>query len=56
MAKEAGVQIAISTDAHRILELNHMRYGIDVARRGWLEKKNIVNTLSLKDLKKALKK
>ena len=44
MAKEAGVKIAVSTDAHGIRDLELMRYGIGQARRGWLEKEEIINT------------
>ncbi len=47
MAKLAGVKIVISTDAHRINELDHMRYGVDQARRGWLERTDVANTYSL---------
>ena len=41
---EAGVKIVISTDAHRAAELDYMRYGLDQARRGWLEKEDVANT------------
>ena len=44
MAKEAGVKIAIATDAHSAEGLEMMCYGIDQARRGWLEAKNVINT------------
>jgi len=47
MAKQMGVHIAISTDAHSLKDLELMRYGIWQARRGWLGKENVVNTLSL---------
>jgi len=56
MAKEAGVPIAISTDAHSVRDLDLMTYGIGQARRGWLEKSDVLNTKSLKELKKYLKK
>jgi DNA polymerase (family 10) len=39
------VKIVISTDAHRITELDNMRYGVDQARRGWLEADDVANTL-----------
>ena len=54
MAKEAGIPIAISTDAHSIRDLELMEYGIGEARRGWLEKENVINTKSLKELRKLL--
>ena len=47
MAREAGVKLVISTDAHRIGELDNMRYGVDQARRGWCEPADIANTRSL---------
>ena len=54
MAKDAGIPIAISTDAHSVNDLNLMSYGIGQARRGWLEKEDVVNTKSLGELKKML--
>jgi DNA polymerase (family X) len=55
MAKEKGVQLAIETDAHSIEGLTFMDLGVAVARRGWLEEKDIVNTLPLDKLLKKLK-
>lgn len=55
MAKDEGVQLAIGTDAHSIDGLDFMKFGVDVARRGWLEEKNVINTLSLDKLLKRLK-
>ncbi len=55
MAKDRGVQLAIETDAHSIDGLEFMNLGVDVARRGWLEEKDIINTLSLDKLLKRLK-
>ena len=55
-AKEAGVKFAISTDAHNIGALEYMRYGVFQARRGWIEKKDTINTLSLNELKKVLRR
>jgi len=56
MAKESGVRIAVSTDAHSKNELALMRFGIAQARRGWLEPGDVVNTLTLPELKKVLKR
>jgi DNA polymerase (family 10) len=50
MAKERGVNIAISTDAHTTRGLLAMRYGVQMARRGWIEKKDVINTLGLDKL------
>ena len=49
-AKELGVKMVISTDAHSTDQLELMKYGVMVARRGWLEKKDIVNTQAVRDL------
>jgi DNA polymerase (family 10) len=45
LAKEAGVRMAIGTDAHSVYQMDYIRYGIITARRGWLEKENIINTV-----------
>jgi len=44
-AKELGIPIVISTDAHTISQLDHMRYGVSVARRAWLRPEDVLNTL-----------
>jgi DNA polymerase (family 10) len=54
MAKEAGVKIVINSDAHSLGMMKSMRYGIGVARRAWLSKGDVLNTLSLKELEKWL--
>ena len=54
MAKDLGVNVAISTDAHRTTDLDFMRFGLDQARRGWLEPHHILNTSPLRVLKKQL--
>jgi DNA polymerase (family 10) len=56
LAKELGVKVAISTDAHRAADLDLMRFGVDQARRGWLEQGDVVNTLPLKQLLKLLRR
>lgn len=55
-AKELGVQIAISTDAHSTAGLAYMRYGVDQGRRGWLEPGDVINTRPLRDLKKLIRR
>lgn len=50
MAKEMGAKMIINTDAHSISQLDLMKYGVFTARRGWLEKKNVINTYPLKKL------
>jgi DNA polymerase (family X) len=54
MAKAIGVKVAISTDAHSCIELNLMRYGIDQARRGWLEPADVLNAHPLNELRRLL--
>jgi DNA polymerase (family 10) len=56
MAREAGAQVVISTDAHSAAELDLMRHGVDQARRGWLEAGNVLNTLPLQELLGRLKR
>ncbi len=55
-AKELGVPVVISTDSHRVAELDLIRYGVDQARRGWLTKGDVWNTLPLSKLLKKLAK
>lgn len=51
LAKEMGLKIAVSTDSHSTGQLGNMVFGLHMARRGWLEPENILNTMGLKDLK-----
>ena len=55
-AKNAGVKLAINTDAHAVADLDWMRYGVLTARRAWLEKKDVVNCLTCGQLLWLLKK
>jgi DNA polymerase (family 10) len=54
-AKNFGVKFIIDTDAHSLKEMEGMFYGVSVARRGWLEKKDVLNTLEYEKLKKWVK-
>ena len=56
LGKEIGVKMVVSTDAHSKDNLNLIHFGIGQARRGWLEKEDIFNTLSWEELKKELKR
>jgi DNA polymerase (family 10) len=56
MAREAGVKIVINTDAHRTQELECMRHGVDQARRGWCEAKDVANTYTLTGFRKLLER
>jgi DNA polymerase (family X) len=55
MAKERGVKIVISTDSHTTKNLTYMKYGVETARRGWIEKKDVINTLPLEEFLAALR-
>jgi DNA polymerase (family 10) len=51
-AKEMGVRVGIGTDAHHLDQMWMISLGVAVARRGWLEAKDVLNTLSLKEILK----
>jgi len=51
-AKEMGIRVAIGTDSHHLDQMWMMSLGVAVARRGWLETQDVLNTLSLKELLK----
>ena len=53
-AKARGVRFVISTDAHHPKHLLNMRYGVTMARRGWLEASDVINTLRLKEFQQLL--
>ncbi len=55
LAKEQGVLIAINSDGHSPANYGFLQDGINQARRGWLEKKNVLNACSLRELRKKLK-
>lgn len=54
MAKEEGVLVSIATDAHRAEDLGNLRFGVGQARRGWLEKIDVLNTRPLAALRPLL--
>ena len=51
MAKEEGVLISVDSDAHSTFEFENLRFGIGQARRGWLERQNVLNTRPLGELR-----
>ncbi len=55
-AKAHGIKIALGTDCHNRMQMEVMRYGVGVARRAWLGKKDVINCLELDDLLKLLAK
>jgi DNA polymerase (family 10) len=56
LAKEMGLNLVISTDAHHVNGLSNMKYGVWQARRGWLEPDDVLNTRSWQDLLDTLKR
>ena len=56
LCKQHGVKLVISTDSHHTKHLEHIRYGVLLARRGWLEKQDVLNTLPAAEFLRALKR
>jgi len=56
LAKEIGLKVIISTDAHSLTDLDFMRFGVYQARRGWLETEDVINTRSWEQLRKMLQR
>jgi DNA polymerase (family 10) len=56
LAKSLGLKLAVATDAHSEAELGFMRFGVDQARRGWLEADDVLNTRPLPDLLRLLRR
>jgi DNA polymerase (family 10) len=54
LAREEGVLVSINSDAHSAADFDNLRFGIGQARRGWLEKTDVLNTRSLTALRKLL--
>jgi DNA polymerase (family 10) len=55
-AKELGVKVAINTDAHSTRDLDLIRYGVDQARRGWLERGDVLNALPLSEFERWIRR
>ncbi len=56
MAKERGCKFALSVDAHDVTHLEYGKYAVNMARRGWLEKRDVLNCFELKKIEKELQK
>jgi DNA polymerase (family 10) len=56
MARDEGVLVAISSDAHSVQDFDNLKYGVGQARRGWLGPENVLNTRPLKLLRPLLKR
>jgi DNA polymerase (family 10) len=54
IAKEQGVLVSINSDAHSVTDFNYLALGVAQARRGWLEKGDVLNTRSLTQVRKLL--
>lgn len=54
-AKEQNLKFIVSTDAYQASHFNHIRYGVGIARRGWLETDDVLNTRTISQLQKSLK-
>lgn len=54
VAKELGVKCVVNCDAHRVEHARFLRFGAMVARKGWLEARDVVNTLPLRELRREL--
>lgn len=48
--KDRGMKFFINTDSHAMAHMDNMFYGVSVARRGWLEKQDVINTMNLKEM------
>ncbi len=55
MCKERAMKVVISTDSHTTMNLGYIRHGVNVARRGWLETKDVLNTLPADEFLAALR-
>lgn len=56
MAKDMGALISVNSDSHHTEMLRYISYGVDTARRGWLEKEDVINTFPISRLRKILRK
>ena len=54
-AKARGCRFTISTDAHHPSQFENMQYGVRMGRRGWLEKKDVVNALALAEFEATIR-
>jgi len=55
MAKEEGVLVSLNSDAHSVFDLANVQFGVGQARRGWLEKRDVLNARSVQALRSVLK-
>lgn len=55
-ARKYGVKFVVDTDAHRVEHMDYMKFGVTTARRGWLTKKDVLNTLPYDELMRSIRK
>ena len=55
-AKELGAKVVLGTDSHWIEELDYMRFAVHTARRGWLEREDVVNTMPVEKVREIFRK
>jgi DNA polymerase (family 10) len=56
LARERGVRLVISTDAHSVTALGNLRWGVQMARRAWATPEDVLNTRSLADMMPLLRR
>jgi DNA polymerase (family 10) len=56
LAKDEGVLVSVDSDAHAAVELENLRYGVAQARRGWLERGDVLNARPLRELRPLLRR
>jgi len=54
LARDRGIKFIVSTDAHSVGGLNNLALGVSMARRGWLGREDVLNTLAAKDFMRAV--
>jgi DNA polymerase (family 10) len=55
MARRRGIRFVVSTDAHSVNALKNVRWGVDMARRGWLTKGDVLNTRGVEEFRQAVR-
>ena len=56
LARERGVALIISTDAHSVRALDRLRWGVQTARRAWVRAEDVINTRGLEDFRSRLRR
>jgi DNA polymerase (family 10) len=54
-AKKRGIRFVVSTDAHSVRALQNVRWGVDMARRGWLAPADVLNTRGVDEFREAVR-